>query len=90
VRYFHILVGLLPVVFLLNATRAPASTFSPIDFPGSIGTEAVGISNAGHILGEFTDAAKRWHGFLLTGGMFATIDFPNAFGTSPKGVNSAD
>lgn len=88
-RHIRVLVGLLPAAFLLNATWAPASTFSTIDFPESIGTAAVGISNVGHIVGEFADAAKRFHGFLLAGGKFSTIDFPGAFATSPKDVNSS-
>ena len=48
--------------FLLNG-----GSFTPIDVPGSSGTNAFGINNAGQIVGSFTDVITvRGLGFLAT------------------------
>ena len=41
-------------------------SFSPIDPPGSISTQATGINDAGLIVGFFTDTSNKQHGFLAT------------------------
>src|SRR5438034_1048014 len=64
-------------------------TFTTIDVPGGFKTDAVGINNAGQIVGEFRDATGAGHGFLDTAGTFTTIDVPGAFRTSASGINDA-
>ncbi len=52
---------------------ADSFSFTPIDVPGATWTEANGITDAGQIVGTFTDAAfgprgralpPPWHGFV--------------------------
>src|SRR6185369_14251571 len=50
-------------------------------------TEATGISNTGEIVGFFTDAAGKDHGFLDNNGKFTTIDVPGATLTHVLGIN---
>jgi len=53
------------------------------------GTQAVGINNAGQIVGSYLDAGI-FHGFLLSGGTFTTIDVAAAtHGTRAFGINDA-
>jgi probable HAF family extracellular repeat protein len=67
---------------------APAYTFTTIDPPGSIGTDAFGINNAGAIVGNFGTGGPS-HGFLATGGHFTTIDVPGSTFTQVIGINNA-
>jgi hypothetical protein len=50
------------------------------DCPNGIArrTAIGGINPRGDIVGVYTDAVGRQHGFLLSGGQFATIDVPGA------------
>jgi probable HAF family extracellular repeat protein len=50
-------------------------TISLIDVPGSASTMAMGINNAGQIMGSYTDNTGSTHGFLDTNGTFVTLDF---------------
>jgi probable HAF family extracellular repeat protein len=71
--------------FLLSGSK-----FTTIDVPGAaLGTQALGISATGQIVGVFTDVESISHGFLLSGGTFATVDVPVAMGrnTAAHGVN---
>jgi probable HAF family extracellular repeat protein len=51
---------------LLAGAPVPPSNFQTIDFPGSTGTRAIGINNAGQIVGDYVDANGVRHGFLAT------------------------
>ena len=66
-------------------------TYSNIDDPlGIHGSRAIGINNAGQIVGTYRDDADVDHGFLYSGGFFTTIDnlsTPN--GTLPQAINDA-
>ena len=72
-----------------------ASLFTTIDDPNArLGNEAVGINNAGQIVGFYTDANGVSHGFLDTAGVFTTIDDPKAgtragAGTVATGINDS-
>jgi len=64
--------------------------------PGGIArrTAIGGINPGGDIVGVYTDAVGKQHGFLLSGGQFTTIDVPGALvgatGTLPtiaRGIN---
>jgi probable HAF family extracellular repeat protein len=60
--------------FLRNSN----GTLTTIDDPfATRGTRALGINDAGQIVGDYQDASGE-HGFLLSGGTFTTIDDPLA------------
>ncbi len=56
-----------------------------LDFPGATITEAVGINNYGHVVGDYRDSGGRFHGFFWSYGLFLTVDVPfsGAADTSP-------
>ena len=74
---------------------APALTpfpFTIIDAPnaGPKGTQVESINDAGQMVGAFTDAGDKIHGFLRTStGAFVTIDVPGAASTYAAGINDA-
>ena len=81
---FAALIGLAPAAF------GSGFTFSTIDVPGASSTEALGINNAGQIVGFFKDnIGSGQHGFLYDRGTFTTIDVPGAAATIPFGINNA-
>jgi uncharacterized membrane protein len=60
--------------------------------PGaSLGTVALGINDAGQIVGSFFGGTPQGttHGFLNTGGVFTTIDPPGTSFTEARGINDA-
>src|SRR5215467_646140 len=64
-------------------------SFTTIDVPGAINTQAFGINDSGQIVGFFDDALGG-HGFVLdTGGNFTTIDVPGASSTRAFGINDS-
>ena len=63
--------------------EAQSFNFAPIDVPcsacpGGIArrTAIGGINPGGDIVGTYTDAVGKQHGFLLSGGQFTSIDVP--------------
>src|SRR6266542_2245758 len=64
-------------------------TFTTIDVPGAIRTNAFGINDAGQIVGFFQDTSGGTHGFLEIAGSFTTIDVPGAIVTAPSDINNA-
>lgn len=58
---------------------ASNGAFAPFDFPFSIATNAWDMSASGEVVGTYTDAAKKVHGFLLSLG-----DSVATFGASPQ------
>lgn len=80
-------IGTLATALLLLAFPAAAQSFhfTSIDVPcascpGGIAlrTAAAEINPAGDIVGTYSDAVGRQHGFLLSGGQFTTIDVPGS------------
>src|SRR6516164_3084931 len=64
-------------------------SFTTIDPPGALSTEANGINDSGQIVGDFWDGLNL-HGFFLdVGGSFTTIDPPGATLTRPTGINNS-
>jgi hypothetical protein len=59
-----IVLGVVPV------RGAGSFTFTKIDVPGAIGTEAHGINTQGQIVGDYNDTAtpSKTHGFLRSAG----------------------
>src|SRR6266446_696148 len=76
-----------------SPANADAFIFTQIDVPGAFSTAALGINNAGQIVGSFNQGV---HGFLDAGGSFTQIDvpfpfcrFPGACFTEASGINNA-
>ena len=61
--------------------------FTTIDFPNAVLTTAWGINARGDIVGSYTDAAGRSHGYLLRHGEFTTIDFSATASTEARGIS---
>jgi uncharacterized membrane protein len=75
---------------LLFATAPLAlaqGTYTQIDYPGAVQTEAYGIDTAGDIVGAYSDSNNNVHGFLLSGGVFTALDVPGATDTAATGIN---
>jgi probable HAF family extracellular repeat protein len=70
------------------APAALADTYTTIDFPGAIATDASGINSSGEIVGAYTDSTGAQHGFRLNDGAFTAIDVPGASRTVPISINS--
>jgi probable HAF family extracellular repeat protein len=64
------------------AEAQPAYTFTTIYVPGSTGTVANGVNDAGQIVGTFSDSSGG-HGFLYSGGVYTTLNAP----VTPYGIN---
>src|SRR5262249_55442254 len=66
-------------------------TYFTLDDPLASGdTEALGINDAGQIVGFFRDGSGVGHGFLLSGSTYTTLDDPLATnGTFAQGINHA-
>ena len=56
--------GLVLAAFASSASAAPY-TFTTLDIPGAILTEAIGINNAGQVVGFFRDSSGT-HGFVAS------------------------
>src|SRR5437762_2435836 len=68
----------------------PVYTFAILDDPLGMAAVAFGISDAGQVVGAYTDANVHGEGFLYSGGTFTTLDDPSATtGTLARGINDA-
>jgi hypothetical protein len=68
-------------------SRSFAITYTTIDFPGSLETQATGISGS-NIVGIYKDATS-YHGFLYGGTSFTTLNDPKATkGTFARGISN--
>ena len=63
-------------------------TYTQIDVPGAVTTEAAGINTAGEIVGTYIDSAGG-HGFLFSGGTYTTVDYPGTQYSYAQGINDA-
>jgi probable HAF family extracellular repeat protein len=61
-------------------------TYTQIDFPSALITQANGINSAGLVVGSYEDDAGG-HGFLLQNGTYTTIDYPGAQYSYAQGIN---
>jgi probable HAF family extracellular repeat protein len=70
----------------------PIYKYATLDDPlatSATGTNAVGINNAGQVVGEYSDASGI-HGFLFSGGTYTTLNDPLAPNfTEVFGINGA-
>jgi len=51
-----------------------AGKFTAINFPKSNGTQAIGINDAGDVVGAYLDSASVQHGFVKKGSKYTSID----------------
>jgi len=84
-KLYLIIFGLL----ISAASAAHTDTFTSIDVPGAIATNPQGLNDPGSIVGSYTDATNKTHGFLYAGGSFTPIDFPGAGHTWARGINNS-
>ncbi len=64
------------------------ASFTIIDYPGSLGTNALGINDSGSIVGEFGSTGPS-SGFLRTGSTFFQIQPPDVGTSQANGINNA-
>jgi len=76
---------------LIDVDVRTQGDFVTVDHPDSIQTQALGISDAGQIVGSYIRAHDRQYGFLYSGGNFTTVDALSSgyFGTTPAGINDS-
>ena len=75
-------------LFAATVSADNVYTFTQIDVPGATLTNALGVNNAGQIVGIFANSTGL-HGFLDTGGNFTQIDGPDTRETVANGINDA-
>ena len=66
--------------------------YTTLDLPGATDTQALGINNAGQIVGAFEAGGLQVpsHGFLLSGGAYTQLDVPGTVsGTVASGINAS-
>ena len=63
-------------------TAMAATLKDPLE--GAGGSQALGINNAGQVVGFYIDAGNRGHGYLYTGGNYFTLDDPLGNSTLPE------
>src|SRR5216683_7113621 len=66
-----------------------AFTFTQLDVPGSVSTEADGINAQGEIIGFFVDKTNKPHGFLHQPATFKQLDFTATTATRTVAINDA-
>ena len=82
---------LVAAVMLSAAVASPslAITYTTLDFPGGTSTEAHGIDGS-NIVGSYTDATTKPHGFLYNGSTYTTLDDPlGTQGTIAYGISGS-
>ena len=68
-------------------------TFTSIDFPGALFSQAFAININGVIVGDYAVASgtgngNSQHGYVLAAGTFTSIDFPGAAFTTARWINT--
>jgi probable HAF family extracellular repeat protein len=79
------------VLSVVAAAHAASYTFTTIDVPNALATQAIGINNQGQVLGYYSldnDPSAFPHGFLYDKGRITTIDVPGALYTMVQEINN--
>ena len=90
-KSFLVVLALITFALMLAAVPVAAANwiFTTIDVPDAKSTVGNDINSRGDIVGVYTGADKKVHGYLLSDGKFTTIDFPNAaIETRAYGINT--
>jgi probable HAF family extracellular repeat protein len=64
-------------------------TFTTLDYPSALATQANAINDSGSIAGFYMDSAGLLHAYLYQNGSFTPLDFPNSQWTEALGINNA-
>jgi hypothetical protein len=89
VGYYTVGNGLGSFIFSnVDPIAGTAITGSQVYFPGSLVTYALGLNDAGNVVGIYLDSQQKEHGFLLQGTTYTSIDFPGAVATEALGTNN--
>jgi probable HAF family extracellular repeat protein len=65
------------------------TTYSPINYPGAYDTAALGINDAGVIMGYYYNSNPwAFHGFIKNGTTYSSFDYPGAAQTYATGINN--
>jgi uncharacterized membrane protein len=79
---------LLILISLAPLALAQGGTYTKFDYPGAMATDALGVNQAGDIIGTYFDIDGFEHGFLLSGDVFTPIDYGSEFSaTIASGIN---
>ena len=83
--------SLLAILFgiALGASPASSQTFTTIDYPGAISTQAEGISGS-NIVGNYTTSSSGEYGFVYNGSTYTTLAMPGAQYTSAVGISGSN
>ena len=76
---------------LQRSYMVSGTTFTYLDgfLPMGVGNnQAVGINNAGLVVGFYADSMGVFHGYLFNGTTAMTLDHPSAMGTQAFGINN--
>jgi len=63
-------------------------SFRTVSLGNGTNTQALGVNNAGSVVGSFVDAAGKMHGFLWSAGQAHAVDVPGSAGTVVNGLNN--
>jgi probable HAF family extracellular repeat protein len=77
--------------FALAAHDAAAQySFTSIDYPGAVWTDAFKINDSGQVVGQYLSASGVRHGYLKSGATYTTIDCPSPYtaASGAFGINS--
>ncbi|MBI5748715.1 MAG: hypothetical protein HZA00_06265 [Nitrospinae bacterium] len=88
-RIFFIAIALMLVFGLTASANAVSYNFTSLDYPGSVYTEAYGISGV-DIVGFYRDADGISHGFFYDGITWTAINYPGATGTYATGISGGN
>lgn len=66
-----------------------AGKFTPISFPKSNGTQAIGINDKGDVVGLYLDSASTQHGFVKKGKKYTSIDVSGGTSSEAWGINNS-
>ena len=76
---------------LQRSYMVSGTTFTYLDgfLPAGVGNnQAVGLNNAGWVVGFYTDSTGGLHGYLFNGSTATTLDFLGGMGTQAFGINN--
>ena len=62
--------------------------FTPINFPKSTGTQAIGINDGGDVVGLYVDSGSVQHGFVKKGKKYTSIDVSGDTSTEAWAINN--
>jgi VCBS repeat-containing protein/probable HAF family extracellular repeat protein len=77
-----------PVISASDAAIS-VTNFTTLDFPSSVGTMAIGINDAGEIVGQTTMTSGHYIGFTYDGVTYSSIAVAGATNTSADAINDS-